>query len=210
MALPLQPDLTPPPRWPRSLAIIAAAMLAIAIAGSIASPANRAAQVLHTGPRPAYLHAAERLIDNAGERIWLMDFVMHLGDDDDPSHPVQHLCHRLAAAHARGVDVRVVIDIGKEWGTDRISPKHERAHAFLSKLGVPVFLDEIDRTSHSKVLLIDDHSAIVGSHNWTRSAMLRNRETSVLLHDPVCITDLETLFTDLPNFNPPPTHQPRQ
>ena len=76
-----------------------------------------------------------------------------------------------------------------------------RAEAWLAAHGIPVVWDEVSRTSHAKVLLIDDQQALVGSHNWTRAALLDNREASVLLTDPTQVGPIRDLLATIPGLN---------
>ena len=129
-----------------------------------------------------------------------MVFVCH--PEDGGSGPVRDLLATLGAARARGIDVRVVLDLGREWDTGAISDKHREAQAILAAHGVPVVLDEIERTTHPKVVLVDAEHAVIGSHNWTRSAFVRNREVSTWHRDPDLVARLEPLFLAVPGFEP--------
>jgi len=194
----LQPDLHPWSVWQRRGLVLAALILALALLAWLGHAQQRPPRVLAGNHAPDYLHTVEDLIDQAEERAWLMVYVLYGGDTAD--HPVNHLVRRLAAARRRGVDVRVVLDIGTEWGSDELDPKHEQALALLASHDVPTITDELDRTSHAKVLLVDDHHAVLGSHNWTRSALLRNREAAIWISDPHTVSELESLFTTVPGF----------
>ncbi|MDA3963180.1 MAG: phospholipase D-like domain-containing protein [Planctomycetota bacterium] len=200
MALPLQPDLRPWPIWQRRIATACAVILSIVALGVIARPSRDRARLVVTGERAfdSYPALVGRLIEQAQTRVWVMVFVLH--PEDGGSGPVHDLVAALGAAKARGVDVRFVLDLGKTWGTDTIDPKHEAASALLEAAGVPVIIDEIERTTHAKIVLVDDRHAVLGSHNWTRSAFVRNREVSVYHQDANLIAELEPLFEAIPGF----------
>lgn len=97
-----------------------------------------------------------------------------------------NLINDLINAHRRGVNVTVIFDQNiMFWETGEKQKKTERksseAYELLKKNGVPVYYDSIDRVTHSKILVIDDYITIVGSTNWTYSALKKNHEASVLI-----------------------------
>lgn len=97
-----------------------------------------------------------------------------------------NLVNDLITAHKRGVNVTVIFDQNiMFWETGEKQKKTERksseAYELLKKNGVPVYYDSIDRVTHSKILVIDDYITIVGSTNWTYSALKKNHEASVLI-----------------------------
>lgn len=97
-----------------------------------------------------------------------------------------NLVNDLINAHKRGLSVTVIFDQNiMFWETGKKSKKTERksedAYELLKKNGVPVYYDSNDRVTHSKILIIDDYITIVGSTNWTYSALRKNHEASVLI-----------------------------
>jgi len=44
-------------------------------------------------------------------------------------------------------------------------------------------LDNEDTLLHSKVLVVDDQTCVVGSHNWTRAGFTRTHELSVIVEN---------------------------
>lgn len=99
----------------------------------------------------------------------------------------ERLAHALADAKARGVNVRVIVgnDEGKE-AADVI--------AILSSAGIPVRIGTNFAVTHAKFAIIDGRIVIIGSHNWTRSAMKTNREVSVVVEDPAIAQKLLAIF----------------
>ena len=97
-----------------------------------------------------------------------------------------NLVNDLADAYQRGISVTVILDQnvtfwekgskGKE-----LERKSHEAYELLRKKGVPVFYDDKDRITHDKILIIDNYVTIVGSTNWTHSALKKNHEASVLI-----------------------------
>jgi phosphatidylserine/phosphatidylglycerophosphate/cardiolipin synthase-like enzyme len=201
MTLRLQPDLHPWPRWQRRLVLSTLALGAVLLLGLVAPVRRRPPRLLVTGSDEAtpYVIEVPRLLAAAKERIWVMLFVAR-AELDDPEHPVTALCRVLAATAKRGVDVRVVLDLGRDWDTGEVEPKHEAVAAWLRQHGVRVIIDELELTTHSKMLLIDASTVIIGSHNWTDSALVRNREASVLLQDQTVADEVAAVFAEVPGF----------
>jgi len=97
-----------------------------------------------------------------------------------------NLVNDLVGAHRRGVAVTVIFDQNIAfWEKGKKGKKIERrsqeAYELLKKNGVPVYYDSKDRITHNKILVIDNYITIVGSTNWTYSALKKNHEASVLI-----------------------------
>ena len=54
-------------------------------------------------------------------------------------------------------------------------------------------------TTHSKLLIVDGQKSLVGSTNWTYSALTRNHEVSVIVSSPEVARSLEKYFLDVWN-----------
>lgn len=198
--LPLQPDLRPPSRlWSRLLLTLTLLALIVTF-GFLQSGRPPPPHLLLSGadaatPEDSYPATVQRLINRAEERVWVMMYVMRLDDE-----PVAGLGRALVAARKRGLDVRVVLDQSYRWGTDEVEPKHLDAEAWLRDHDVPILIDDLAVRTHAKVVLVDADIAVVGSHNWTRSALARNHETSILHVDPVLVEELERIFRMIPGW----------
>ncbi len=132
-----------------------------------------------------YYPAVHKALANAKESILCIMFMAKL----DPKHTggdEYQLVLDLINAHKRGVKVRVIFDQNvKFWekGKKRnvIEKKSEYAYKLLSKNGVPVFYDNENKVTHNMVLIIDKYITIIGSTNWTYSALRKNHEASVMI-----------------------------
>ncbi|HLN24290.1 MAG TPA: phospholipase D family protein [Patescibacteria group bacterium] len=91
----------------------------------------------------------------------------------------------LVEAHARGVDVRAILDKSQR------SEKNSGAD-YLANSGAPVQIDTIHGIAHNKVMVIDEESVITGSFNFTKSAQDKNAENLIVLRDP----DLARIYAD--------------
>jgi phosphatidylserine/phosphatidylglycerophosphate/cardiolipin synthase-like enzyme len=79
-------------------------------------------------------------------------------------------------AKKRGVDVVVLLD------KTQLSEPHTEAD-FLSRAGIPTFIDTAHASAHSKVIVIDGGTVITGSFNFTKAAEEHNAENMLVIHD---------------------------
>ena len=200
MGLPLQPDLQPWTPWQSRTLLVAGLVAAVLVLGFLAAARRTPPTLLATRGLPGtadYLGTVERLITGARRRVWLVMFVIRY-DEGGSAHA---LLQALAEAAARGVRVQVALDSGKEWNSSQVSDKHVAPAAWLRAHGVQVVIDEIDRTTHAKTLVVDDRQVVIGSHNWTHSALLQNRELSLAVDDPRLAAEVAAEIRRIPGWN---------
>jgi phosphatidylserine/phosphatidylglycerophosphate/cardiolipin synthase-like enzyme len=96
----------------------------------------------------------------------------------------------IIAAHKRGVVVRVITDNDKslDEGSDIEA---------LMREGINVRMDDTPYHMHHKFALIDGHTLINGSFNWTRSASDYNHENILVTNEPVLVAAYLKEFEDL-------------
>lgn len=193
MALLLQPRLHLPPLWFTRVLLVGLLALIVFSFGFVQQAQQRRSVILYNGKPNAqnYMSIVTQLLRQSRQRIWLMQYVIRL-DVEQKSGPVHALCKELIQAAARGVDVRVCVEHSRREGTYP-GPDNSAVVAYLRDRGVIVHEDELDVRTHAKALLIDETS-IVGSHNWTYSALTSNRELSVLSEAPEVVDGLEEAF----------------
>jgi membrane-bound ClpP family serine protease len=115
-ALPLQPSLTPWLPWQRRLSVILGLAIIVLILGFVASARSNPPRLLVSDGSTGtinYLTAALRAITSARQRITVVMYVIRFEDDG----PVTALLQALVDAASRGIDVRVVMDQGRDWKT---------------------------------------------------------------------------------------------
>ncbi len=135
-----------------------AAPVAAAVAGSLV-----AAQ---TTPGQEIRGLLEPLLARAGRRVWAEIFAL-----TDPD-----VIAALAAAHRRGVDVRVLLDPGQD--------VNRAAYRLLASVGVAVRWYPVPAGAklHAKAGLFDDR-LLLGSANWTLSGLSVNHELDLMTDD---------------------------
>ena len=100
------------------------------------------------------------------------------------------LCDAICNAHQRGVAVRILTDNDKslDLGSD---VEHMAAQ------GIPVRMDNTEHHMHHKFAIIDRHTLVNGSFNWTRSASDKNHENILVTNEPALVAAYQMEFESL-------------
>lgn len=146
-----------------------------------------------------YAPAIERLFREATTNIDVTMFSCVLPDAPSARHPVRRLLDILVERAKAGVHVRVVLDHGVPAGRlkEGEEPPSDNGARYLQAAGIDVRWDEDKRTTHSKSFTVDGRWCVVGSTNWSASALTRNREQSLLMDSPDLAKDLGKQFEAL-------------
>ncbi len=86
------------------------------------------------------------------------------------------IAEALVKAHARGVDVQVILD------KSQVNYKYS-VYPRLLKATIPVFVDSKPAIAHNKIMIIDGHTTLTSSFNFTAAAQKRNAENVMVVHD---------------------------
>jgi cardiolipin synthase len=109
-----------------------------------------------------------------------------------PDTPSNLLIRELIAAQKRGVKVAVILEQGESM--DRTTDRNLLTGKLLAREGVDVTYDPPTLTTHTKLLIIDGETVILGSTNWTYNALTKNHEVSVLIRSPEMAKALSDYF----------------
>ncbi len=104
----------------------------------------------------------------------------------DIGNSVQIFNQAIILATRRGVVIRVIAN--NDEIINILNQNGCKAKKILTK-----------KLVHSKIMIIDGRTAIIGSHNYTQSAFQMNLELSVILDDFEKIADFSNFFTNLYN-----------
>jgi len=91
------------------------------------------------------------------------------------------LVDELIKARKKGVNVRVILE--KSGYEESINEENEKVARQLRKHDITVLFDSIKKTTHTKLVIVDQRFSFVGSHNLTHSALAYNHELSLLIDD---------------------------
>ena len=133
-----------------------------------------------------YFPAVKKALSQAKKSIFLVMFVVGLRPYDKDSS-VYQLMEELIKAHNRGVKVTVILDqnigfSGKEHIDEwQVEGKNAWCFKMLKEAGITVWYDDATKYTHAKTIVIDGETVILGSANWTQSALFKNFETNVLI-----------------------------
>ena len=150
-------------------------------------------------PQDKYFETALNELNNAKSSIQVVMYLISVLPDQPNSQPNQ-LVNALIKAKDRGVEVKVILDQNINFESESTedamtSNKNQKAYELLRKNSVPVFFDTSDTYTHTKALIIDNETVILGSSNWSKSALTRNNESNILIRSKELAQDL------LNNFN---------
>jgi len=166
----------------RYLVLLIVALAAAFFAGMyFSSSCNSCAETVDAHVSPGAAATIIHMLQSANESIELEMY----------EFTYKPLMDELAAAQARGVNVRVILE-------PRLSGDYNvNAAKYLEVRGVPVRWASLSFSlTHSKLLIVDDKRAFVGSPNWSYSALFRNRETAVLIEGGKAVSDLDAVFEE--------------
>jgi phosphatidylserine/phosphatidylglycerophosphate/cardiolipin synthase-like enzyme len=128
-----------------------------------------------------YFPALINAIDEAKSEIFVSIFLFKAGVNKNsyPDTIVEH----LAQARKRGVKVMVILE--NSGGHDRkLDEENGRTREILTGYGVEAYYDSPRKTTHTKLVVIDQRFVMLGSHNFTQAALKHNNEISILLDQP--------------------------
>jgi len=107
---------------------------------------------------------------------------------DYPESNENRILEALIEVKRRGVDVKIVTD---EYLTD-----HETFN-YLKSNGLDIKFDSPNRTTHSKIIIIDGKVVVVGSTNWSYYAIDKNREVNVIIYSEHVAQQFEKYFEEV-------------
>ncbi len=130
-----------------------------------------------------YLPVLKEAIRAARIGIYIEMYLIRPGIGDH--HPVDGILSELSAARKRGVQVRVILD--------RHFEKDNRKAAERLKAGGvwDVLFDDPETINHTKLVMIDDEVLILGSQNWTLSALAASNESAIYVRNRDVVLELK-------------------
>ncbi|MCF7890773.1 hypothetical protein K9M78_06090 [Candidatus Bipolaricaulota bacterium] len=135
--------------------------------------------LISTSESRAYYETAKQLIKDAKKSIDLVLFKITRYSRYGQSKS-NLLTKELVKARNRGVQVRIVLDVNT-WSDEINQSNRETALWFLGKGVNEVKFDSLEATTHSKVLIVDEESVLVGSSNWSYYSLAENLEVDVVI-----------------------------
>jgi DNA uptake protein ComE-like DNA-binding protein len=112
-------------------------------------------------------------------------------------HPTHRILQALADASARSVAVRVLIDRDRQQDPYKSTLINTPARRLLEEAGVPVRMDRANRLLHSKFVVIDAATVVLGSHNWSAGSYFDFDDLTLVLASKPLATELRQRFEGL-------------
>ena len=106
------------------------------------------------------------VIDRAKSTIYMQAYGL--------THP--EIINSLIKANERGVKVRVLLD------RSNLTQKYSKIEE-LKQAGIEVGVDMVSGIAHNKIIIVDHHTTVTGSFNFTVSAAKRNVENVLIIQD---------------------------
>ncbi|MGE3063171.1 MAG: phospholipase D-like domain-containing protein [bacterium] len=144
-----------------------------------------------------YVPTFVELVENAQKSIHAIIYATGYYPDYPDGEPT-YLQDALIGAAARGLQVQVIVD-QSSWNSSSSIKNYEYAEYMRSK-GVEVYLDPPDITTHTKVVVIDSSTTVIGSTNWSFYALAMNNECAVAVKSSELAKVYETFFSQLMMF----------
>jgi phosphatidylserine/phosphatidylglycerophosphate/cardiolipin synthase-like enzyme len=127
-----------------------------------------------------YFDALIPHLTQAKQEVVVSMFLFAPGDHEN--NRANQVREALIGAAKRGVRVQVFLDVSDD---EDFSTEANRGVAKdLRRQGITVHFDSPGRTTHTKLVVIDQRYLLLGSHNFTHSALRHNNEASVLIESP--------------------------
>lgn len=133
-----------------------------------------------------YYPVLQTMIGQADNRIDLAMFLFKT--TNDASNRASRLVQDLIAARQRGVIINVLLE--KSGYDPKLNRENQKVAARLKKEGIRVRFDTEKITTHTKIVVIDRRYCLVGSHNFTASALTYNHEASLLVDNQALANQL--------------------
>ena len=133
-----------------------------------------------------YFPALQSMIGHASHSIDLTMFLFKT--TEAASNRAADLVEDLIAAHKRGIAINILLE--KSGYDPKLNMENQKVAARLKKQGVSVRFDSEKTTTHAKIVVIDRRYCLVGSHNFTGSALTYNHEASLLVDNQALANEL--------------------
>ena len=156
-----------------------------------------------------YFSQVRSLISEAKQSIYIVLYISRYYQKY-PDSSSNRLIKELISAAKRGVDVQVILD-QSDWN-EKNTAENRATAKILNEGGVQVWLDDLQQTSHNKLIIIDGRYVVIGSTNWSYYALDKNNESSVLIDSPELADVFKKYFekvkTKSEQFNPQSIKKP--
>lgn len=132
-------------------------------------------------PGKHYLDALRSILSEAKSTIEICMFHISLGG---ATSETKKLLDLIVDKKAEGVEVKVLMDQDNKDDPYLSTIINSKAKSFLKDNNVDVKYDKTDSLLHSKFVIVDNQTTIIGSHNWTGVSFKETFDLSISIHSP--------------------------
>jgi len=145
--------------------IYAAFLFCVTLSCSLGASADQSPEVAFS-PSPRAIELVERTINQAKQSIQVAAY----------SFTSYDIADALIEAQRRGVDVRVLLDMGQ-------GKRHYKVIDSMRGVGIGIRINRHYAIMHNKYIITDGKTVETGSFNYTASANLHNAENVIVIND---------------------------
>lgn len=145
-------------------------------------------------PNREYFPYVHEKLQNAKNFIHIIMFQISYYENYNGT--ISKLLQDLIDAKKRGVDVKLILESGDDFLGEDFYEKQRNACRFLQNSGVEVKFDPEGKTTHAKLILVDD-TVIIGSTNWNYYALEQNNEASAAIVSEIFTAVYKQYFWNL-------------
>ncbi len=140
-----------------------------------------------------YFFNVDTLLKGAHSYIHVIMYEM-TGSSDSLSE-IELLKRDLCNKAESGVDVKVLLEhSGSNYS---LNSYNEQSKSYLESAGAKVIFDDDNVITHSKLIIVDGRAIVIGSTNWSTSAIEYNNETSLMISNENIAGIYEVYFENL-------------
>lgn len=140
-----------------------------------------------------YYPAFHSLAVNASKKIYAVIYLAKFHKSRETQ--VNMIFDDLIFAKNRGLDVRVILNLSN-WDSTLNNYNKEFIDS-LHKYDIIASFDVPDVTTHAKCVVFDGEITILGSTNWTTSALEYNNEVNMEVHNEEICSEIERYIVNL-------------
>lgn len=140
-----------------------------------------------------YYPAFHRLATSSRESISAVIYIAKFHKSRETQ--VNMIFDDLIFAKNRGLEVRVLLELS-DWDSSLNAYNREFIDSLL-KYDIIASFDNPEITTHAKCLVFDGEITLLGSTNWTTSALEYNNEVNIEIHNEEICREIETYINNL-------------
>lgn len=123
-------------------------------------------------------------LKEAKKSVFMIMFLASYYPEYKDTSPTNLFIDELIKAKKRGLKVNIILEQSEDSRDSHSSTENLKTAMRLAAGGITVHLDPPEKTTHAKLLVIDEKIVVIGSANWSYSAMEKNNEASVIIESP--------------------------